>query len=195
MKKTAVVFLCLFFSALLKAEPEEENIPGLPPTPKPQDQRILPPAKTASEYSKLCIQQDVVGFWKVMKWTPYFHVSAKDWKKPAFMKFQWFIFSAEGQIKTLSAGKEFKISEVSKKLAGAKTPLRFNIEKNGIMKVTSSKKKEIDERWRCAVVTQNITEKEMGIALQKGDLIQSLIDNNNKILYIRQMRKIQQSEK
>lgn len=192
MKKTFAVVLIFCCWGKLRAEQPGQriDIPGLPATPQAQEKRILPPAKAASEYSKLCRNQNVIGFWKVIKWTAYFQIQSKDWKKPSFMKFQWYVFSEDGQIKTLSAGKDLKIAAVEKELAGSKTPLRFQIEKKGMMKVTSIEKKEVNELWRCVLVTKNITEKTLGIELKKGDLLQTLIGTNNKILYVRQMRKI-----
>lgn len=190
LEKTAAVLLFLIIAGLLKAESGKEAVvPGIPTAPL-RGKRILPPAKEASEYSRLCRTQDITGFWRVVKWTPYFYIPAKDWKKPAFMNFQWYIFTADGKIKSLSAPKEFKINEVKEKLGKVDTPLRFTFERKGILKVTSTKKKEVNELWRCAVVTKDVSNKQYGIDLKKGDVLQSLLGKENKILYVRQMRKI-----
>jgi len=194
MGRFVLLFHCISVLTLFGIVVHSDTKQGVPVIPA-RKKRILPPAKKVSEYSRLCVKKDIVGFWKVKKWTPYFYIPAKDWNKPAFMKFQWYIFSEDGKIKSLSAQKDFTVEEVDKKLADSHTALYFSFEKQGIMKIRSTEKASVEELWRCAVVTKDVEEKSADISLKKGDLLLTLIDAHNKILYVRQLKKINDIKK
>ena len=60
------------------------------------DKKKLSQFNTASDYSRLCDEDDLYGLWKVVRWIPYFEVKGKMWESPAFMKNQWFEFDGKG---------------------------------------------------------------------------------------------------
>lgn len=191
MRKTIALLLVLLQTVLLIAESEKDSpAPGLPVSAPIEDNNIIPPAREASEYSRLCLEKDIIGFWKLIKWNKYFHIPAGDWKKPAFRNFQWYIFTKDGKIKSFSATKDYKDSEVWVKLLKVDSALRYRFDRKGILQITNIKKKEVNELWRCALVTEDIVSEKYGIKLRKGDVLQSLIGKDNHILYVRQMRKI-----
>ena len=191
MNKFALIFLLAgtFIGVGVNAE-NAENKKAEPAAPASAGKRVLSPAKTTSEYSRLCEKSDIIGFWKVIKWTPYFHIPAKDWNKPAFMKFQWYLFYDNGTIKTLFAQKEFTNAEVEKKLKDPKSPLLFKFENRGFLRITSSEEKSLNEHWRCALVTRDISEKSMNINIEKGDILMTLLSKNDDVLYVRQLRRV-----
>jgi len=67
-------------------------------------------------YSRKCKKSDILGFWKVEKWTPFFHIPAKDWNKSAFMKFQWYEFSEDNVIKSFATQKKISSTEVKEQI-------------------------------------------------------------------------------
>ena len=159
MNRFAFIFLLAVASVAVGADTKNDEKKNSKPESAVAGKRTLAPAKNSSEYSRLCEKSDITGFWKVVKWMPYFHIPAKEWNKPAFMKFQWYIFYDNGEIKTLSSQKEFTTAEVKKKMSGSKTPLRFAFKNRGFLRITGGEKKSLNEYWRCALVTGNISEK------------------------------------
>jgi len=165
------------------------------------------PAKFANSYSRPCSKNDIIGFWKVEKWTPFFHIPAKDWNKPSFMKFQWYEFyttnqksttgaiKTTGGIKSLASQKTIPIPEVKRKILNSKSNLTFQFEQDGIILVSSNIKKAKKERWRITISMKEIKDKSLNINVAKGDIFMSLLSEHNEVLYIRQLRKIAISEK
>ena len=182
------MFICFFvtFSVLADNKINKNS------SSKKVQHKKLQPAIKYTDYSTLVNAEELYGFWKVIKWHAYFYVPAKEWNKPAFMKFQWYFFEKNGTLKFMTAHKDFSNDSVWDKLSNKTSDLRYVFDSKGFMRITSVKKKEIDELWRTAIITKNIEFETTGFKFQKGDIVQSLLDKNNKILYVRQMRKIKQ---
>jgi len=68
--------------------------------------------------------------------------------------------------------------------------LRFKLEDSNILLVTSLIEKTKKERWRVVYITKDIKDATLGIDVKVGDVVMSLLDQNNKVIYIRQLRKI-----
>jgi hypothetical protein len=175
-----ILLLCFFATFLLVAENK---------TPKPTHKKLAPALKY-TDYSILLEKNALIGFWRVVKWHAYFYVPAKEWNKPAFMKFQWYLFEKNGSIKFMTAHKDFANDVVLAKISKNNTDLMYSFDSKGMMRISNPKKKEINELWRTALITKNIDFETTGFKFLKGDVVQSLLDKNNKILYVRQMRKI-----
>jgi hypothetical protein len=157
---------------------------------QPLPERKLPPIIKYSDYSILVDGKELKGFWKVVKWHAYFYVPAKEWNKPVFMKYQWYWFTDDGIIKLMSSQKSFKDREVAEKLRKSTSKLRYFFLQKGIMQVRSMENSKIHEQWRTAEVFKDIEFKTTGFNFKKGDIIQSLLDENGKVLYIRHMRRV-----
>lgn len=154
------------------------------------EKNILSPAKISSEYSTLCMKENVVGFWKVVKWTPYFYIKAKDWDKPLYLKYQWYLLFADGSFRTMSSKKEQDDKIVKDKLMATETELRYKFIDKGVVEFFHQKNKKFKEIWRCALVTENLPPGLSETKVEKGDLLMSLLDANNTVIYVRQMRKV-----
>lgn len=187
-----LIVLCLVFCGFIflnaneKQTPKELQKHHNTKLPK----RKLPPIIKYGDYSYLITGKELKGFWKVIKWHAYFYVPAKEWNKPVFMKYQWYWFTDDGIIKLMSTQKSFDDDVVAGKLKDSNSTLRYFFLQKGIMQVRSMENSKIHEQWRSAEVFKDIEFKTTGFNFKKGDIIQSLLDETGKVLYVRQMRRI-----
>ena len=160
-----------------------------------KEKKLSPPDKeslnTASTYSKLCGEDDLYGLWKVERWIPYFDVQGDDWKKPAFLKNQWFIFDGKGGMKSLSSNLEIKLDDVKRKLSDLKTVIPVKFKRKGFLEIQSSNKEEDAEHWRCAIAEKDIIFKSMNIEVKKGDLLMTMFGKGNTIRFFRLLRRVE----
>lgn len=184
-----IIFVVIFISLVSYGNDALTEL-GKETKPVPEEKRILPPEKPSSSYSRLCLKDDIIGFWKVVKWTPYFYIPAKDWNKPLYLKYQWFWFFDNGTFGTMASKKELQDSDVKNKLTGSPTDLQYKFVDKGIIDVFHRTNERFKEVWRCALVTEDIAVIGQDDKVEKGDILMSLLDANNTVIYVRQMRKV-----
>ena len=90
----------------------------------------------------------------------------------------------------MSSHKSHEDGDVADKLKRSDSALRYEFLQKGLMQVSSSDNKSVNELWRSAEITKDIEFKTTGFKFQKGDVVQSLLDDSGKVLYVRQMRRI-----
>ena len=147
---------------------------------------------TTSTYSKLCNEDDLYGLWKVVRWIPYFDVQGDDWKKPAFLKNQWFLFDGKGGMKSLASNLEIKLDDVKRKLSDLKTVIPVKFKRKGFMDIQAPKKEKVAEHWRCAIAEKDIVFKSLNIEVKKGDLLMSMFGKENTIRFFRLLRRVKE---
>lgn len=196
MKKLTLISFIILIGLILKATDSNVIINKINTFPN-QERAIKKdiPAKLANAYSRPCSKNDIIGLWKVEKWTPFFHIPAKDWNKPSFMKFQWYEFDKTNIIKSFASQKITPIPEVKKKILNSKSNLTFQFEKDGIILVSSDSNKTKKARWRISIAKKRISDKSLNVNVEKGDILMSLLSEHNEVLYIRQLRKMTNVEK
>ena len=145
---------------------------------------------TAGSYSRLCEEEDLYGLWKVVRWIPYFEVQGKDWRKPAFLKNQWFLFDGKGGVKSLASNLDIKLDDVKRKLSEADSVISVKFKRKGFMTLSSSGENADEEMWRCSIAEKNSSVKALNIELKKGDLIMTMFGKDNTIRFFRLLRRV-----
>jgi len=146
---------------------------------------------TTATYSRLCLEDDLYGLWKVVRWIPYFEIRGKDWNKPAFLKNQWFLFDGKGGMKSLASNMDIKLDDVMKKLSDSNSHISLSFKRKGFMEVVSDKKEVPVEHWRCSISEKNLKIEALKTEVKKGDMIMTMLGNDNTIRYFRQLRRVE----
>ena len=146
---------------------------------------------TSSAYSRLCSLDDMVGFWHVIKWTPYYPVSPKDWKKMAYMKFQWILVGSKGEFRTFGSNMRKDDDKVEQTLHKAPVVMLLTFDDEKGIATMVAKDKGVDKtRWRCSLVTKDVSNRQLGVELKKGDIIMTMLAPNGNVVYYRQLRRV-----
>jgi len=146
---------------------------------------------TTSTYSQLCLQEDLYGLWKVVRWIPYFEIHGKDWNKPAFMKNQWFLFDGKGGMKSIASNMELPLDDVKRRLSETKSTLSVILKRKGFFDIASPAKGTPVEHWRCSLSKKKMKVKAINTEVQKGDLIMTMLGADNTIRFFRQLRRVE----
>jgi hypothetical protein len=170
--------LISYFCCVLTAVEKKEPLPG----------KSL---NTAGTYSRLCVEEDLYGLWKVVRWIPYFEIHGKDWNKPAFMKNQWFLFDGKGGMKSLASNKELPLDDVQRRLGETDSIVSVVFKRKGFFDISSSLKGSTDEHWRCSIAEKKMKVKAINTEILKGDIIMTMLGPNNTIKYFRQLRRVE----
>jgi len=149
---------------------------------------------TSLKYSRLCEEDDLYGLWKVVRWIPYFELKGKDWEKPPFLKHQWFEFNGKGGMKSLSSNMKLQLDDVRKKLFDAAFDAKISFKSKGFMTIkyraADKQTRNEQERWRCSIAEKDMNVPALDVAIKKGDIIMTLLAEDNTILYFRLMRRV-----
>lgn len=145
---------------------------------------------SGSSYSRLCGERDLRGFWRVVKWIPYVEIKGADWRRPMFLRHQWMEFDGAGHLKTLASNKKMQLDDVRKRLAKAPWGVKIKFQRKGFCEISSEKERFPDSIWRCVVVTKNIKIPDEKYDILEGDVIMTLLGDEENILYFRLLRKV-----
>ena len=145
---------------------------------------------SGSSYSRLCEECDLRGIWRVVKWIPYMEIKGADWRRAMFLRNQWFEFDGAGHLKTLASNKKMKLKNVVARLSQAPWGVKINFTRRGFCVISSEMDKFPDAVWRCAVITRDIVLAKRKYNLRKGDIVMTLLGDDENILYFRLLRKV-----
>ena len=146
---------------------------------------------TSSNYSRLCSLDDMQGFWRVMKWTPFFQLSPDDWKKTPYMRFQWILIGANGEFRTFGSNLRTDDDKVERILHKAPVVMLLTFgDENGIASMVAKDKSVDKTLWRCSLVTKNVENRQLGVEVKKGDIIMTMLAPNGNVVYYRQLRRV-----
>ena len=155
-----------------------------------QDAEGTTVVNSGSSYSRLCEERDLRGLWKVVKWIPYMEIKGADWRRAMFLRNQWFEFDGDGHLKTLASNKKMKLENVVKHLTKAPWGVKIKFTRRGFCEISSEAEKFPDSIWRCAVITRDIVLAKRKYDLRKGDVVMTLLGDDESILYFRLLRKV-----
>jgi len=144
---------------------------------------------TSLEYSRLCALADMEGLWKVVKWTAFYEIKAKDWKNTVYMKHQWILVGAKGAFRSLGSNRKMEDSAAERKLNTVPIEMLLSFDRKGFATIISTRKGVADTKWRCSVVTRDVKIDSVGVDLKKGDVIMTMLAPNGNVVYFRQMRR------
>ena len=155
----------------------------------------LKPMNSGMAYSRLCEERDLRGLWRVVKWMPYMDVRGTDWRLPMFLRHQWMEFDGNGHLRTVAANKKMDDAEAEKLLRKAPWKLSITFERLGFCMISSEKERYPGAVWRCALITKDIKARATKLNLKKGDVVMTLLGDDENIQYFRQLRKITPASK
>jgi len=136
--------------------------------------------------SRFCKPHDLVGTWRVVKWTSEFQF--KDPNAPYLLPHQLFQFSADGSMKSAHSAKAF--AEGPKKVFQAMPAVvTYSFNQDGIVTVKAKDPTGASETWHCVSMTRDRADDQQNAFLKKGDIVMTLVGKNGQPLYARQMRK------
>jgi len=134
--------------------------------------------------SRFCKPQDLVGTWRVVKWTSEFQF--KDPNAPYLLPHQLFHFSADGRMKSAHPAKPFDGDQ--KKMFQA-TSVTYSFNQDGMVTIKAKSSPGASETWHCVSMTQDRADDRQNAFLKRGDIVMTLVGKNGQPLYARQMRK------
>ncbi|MGH7164918.1 MAG: hypothetical protein ACREIS_05260 [Nitrospiraceae bacterium] len=137
----------------------------------------------AKPSSRFCKPGDVVGIWRLVKWTSDFQF--KDPKAPFLLPYQLFQFSADKVMKSAHSAKPFQGDPV-KMFKAMPALVTYAFDRDGMLTIKANGS-AASETWHCVWMTENRADEQRQTLLKKGDLVMTLVGNNGQALYARQM--------
>jgi hypothetical protein len=142
-----------------------------------------------ASYHRPADASDIAGLWKVVKWTAYFPILEKDRLNPFYRDYQWYLYGKDGSLKSLSSTRDSNAKDVLKALKTAPDVVRYDLDKN-VLRTTRSDLPDRKETWSCSMIVEEKHDFSKNVALNKGDLVMSLLNRDGKVVYVRQLRKL-----
>ncbi len=136
--------------------------------------------------SRFCKPQDLVGTWRVMKWTSEFQF--KDPNAPYLLPHQLFQFSADGSMKSAHSAKAFT-GDPRKVFQAMPAVVTYSFNQEGMVTIQAKDSAGASETWHCVSMTRDRADDRQKAFLKKGDIVMTLVGKNGQPLYARQMRK------
>ena len=145
---------------------------------------------TTSQYSRICGLEDMEGFWKVVKWTAFYELKPQDWKNSIYMKHQWVLIGSRGEFRTIGSNMKMDADKAERKIHELPVIMLLSFDgDDGLATIISKNKKPDGTKWRCSIVTRDVSSGKLGIELKKGDVIMVLLAPSGNIIYFRQLRR------
>ncbi|TLY16346.1 MAG: hypothetical protein E6K69_04250 [Nitrospirae bacterium] len=136
--------------------------------------------------SRFCKPQDLVGTWRVVKWTSEFQF--KDPNAPYLLPHQLFHFSADGSMKSAHSAKPFD-GDQKKMFQATSAVVTYSFNQDGMVTIKAKSSPGASETWHCVSMTQDRADDRQNAFLKRGDIVMTLVGKNGQPLYARQMRK------
>ena len=136
--------------------------------------------------SRFCKPQDLVGTWRVVKWTSNFQF--KDPNAPYLLPHQLFYFSADGGMKSAHSAKAFD-GDPKKMFQATPADVTYSFNQDGMVTIKAKDSTGASEIWHCVSMTRDRADDRQKAVLKKGDIVMTLVGKNGQPLYARQMRK------
>ena len=136
--------------------------------------------------SRFCKPQDLVGTWRVVKWTSNFQF--KDPNAPYLLPHQLFYFSADGRMKSAHSANPFA-DDPKKMFQAMPADVTYSFNQDGMVTIKAKGSPGASETWHCVSMTQDRADDRQKAFLKKGDIVMTLVGKNGQPLYARQMRK------
>src|SRR5436309_2696091 len=122
--------------------------------------------------SRFCKPQDLVGTWRVVKWTSDFQF--KDPNAPYLLPHQLFQFSANGSMKSAHSAKAF--AEDPKKLFQTMPAVvTYSFNQEGMITIQAKDSAGASETWHCVSMTRDRSDDQQKAFLKKGDIVMTLV--------------------
>lgn len=136
--------------------------------------------------SRFCKPQDLVGTWRVVKWTSEFQF--KDPNAPYLLPHQLFQFSADGSMKSAHSAKAFA-GDPKQMFQAMPAFVTYSFNQEGMVTIRAKDSAGASETWHCVSMTRDRADDQHKAFLKKGDIVMTLVGQNGQPLYARQMRK------
>lgn len=136
--------------------------------------------------SRFCKPRDLVGTWRVVKWTSEFQF--KDSNAPYLLPHQLFQFSADGSMKSAHSANPIA-GDPKKVLQAMPAVVTYSFNQDGMVTVKAKDPAGASETWHCVSMTRDRADDQQKAFLKKGDIVMTLVGKSGQPLYARQMRK------
>ena len=136
--------------------------------------------------ARTCVGEDVLGNWTLVTFDSSY--GFRNPQAPYLFPYQVFQYSNQGGAKSAHSRKP--ILETSDQVFGAvPQDMTYRVERGGHIVIKTKGQNEAVETWSCRLITQD--SKAMGdtTALQRGDLVMTLMGSNGQALFVRHLRK------
>jgi hypothetical protein len=141
---------------------------------------------SAMAYSRFCKAQDLVGTWKLVKYSSQYEF--KDPNAPFLMPHQVFHFSDRGSMKSAYSAKPFA-GDPKKVLQQVPDEVNYAFEREGLMTLKAKSAPAGAETWHCVAITVDKKDDVHQAAMKKGDVVMTLVGKNGQPVFVRQLRK------
>jgi hypothetical protein len=140
----------------------------------------------AKPFSRFCKAQDVVGTWKLVKYSSQFEF--KNPNAPFLMPHQVFHFSDRGSMKSAFSAKPFA-GDTKKVFQQVPDEVTYAFEREGMMTVKAKSAPANQETWHCVAITADKKDEVHQAVMKKGDVVMTLVGKNGQPVFVRQLRK------
>ncbi len=132
---------------------------------------------------------DLPGLWTVVHWTTYIDPGLlNSYAAPH----QWFWFSIDGSVRSVvSKSPNDQVGAIRDALEAMPEVVHFTSAASGVIETTRSDQPGVTERWLAYLITANMPASENNPELLAGDVVMTLVDEDDRPIYTRQMRKLQ----
>lgn len=148
---------------------------------------LAAPDACADERGGFAGQRDVVGYWKLIPWSP--ELAAKNLSNPWPLPYQYFAFYENGQMFSHMSTHSTDHTHGSLDRLHGMIPhtVRYRFDQ-GFMVVTREDQPGQDERWGVNLIAQDFSSG--GTDFKTGDLVMSLDDGQGNVVYRRLLRRL-----
>jgi hypothetical protein len=144
-------------------------------------------ASTVEPYSRPCRADDLIGLWKVVKWTSYLD---DDRKLNSYAHaHQWYLFTPDGTLRSMTSTRRNPNEDLTV-LAKLPAVISYRCTADGNVLTERKDLPSVKETWMCSVVTADRSDQARDVHLKKADVVMQLLGRDGRPIYVRQMRRV-----
>ncbi len=137
-------------------------------------------------YARACARHDLLGNWDLVAFdSPY---RFRNPQAPYLFPYQVFQYSHDGGVKSAHSLRPM-LDKPGTFFEAVPSEMTYQVERNGRLLLKTKEQGQAVERWSCEIVTQDRKDPGLGSALQRGDLIMTLVGTGGQPLFVRHLRK------
>lgn len=136
--------------------------------------------------SRACADNDLLGNWQLLAFDSSYRF--RNPQAPYLFPYQVFQYSNHGGAKSAHSRKPI-LDSPDQVFETVPLDMTYRVERGGRVVLKTRGHEEAVETWSCTVVTQDREARGGGTALQRGDLVMTLLGSNGQALFVRHLRK------
>jgi hypothetical protein len=136
--------------------------------------------------ARTCAGEDVLGNWELVRFDSSYRF--RNPQAPYLFPHQVFQYSNQGGAKSLHSLYPI-VGDQATVFEAVPLDMTYHIERRGRVVLTVRGRDEPIETWSCEIVTRGHLTAEGGSAVQRGDLIMTLLGSGGQALFVRHLRR------